>query len=130
MANNSELINNIKNYLELDKEIEHLNSKTTELRKKRSIYEERLVTDICKKKLDNKMLTVNKDLGLVCQQNKVLPNLTLDIVKMALNEKISNKDTVNSLIKHISAYREKNRKTDYVIKKRKPGRRSFRKKKL
>ena len=130
MANNSELINNIKNYLELDKEIEQLNSKTTELRKKRSIYEERLVTDICKKKLDNKMLTVNKDLGLVCQQNKVLPNLTLDMVKMALNEKISNRDTVNSLIKHISAYREKNRKTDYIIKKRKPGRRSFRKKKL
>ena len=130
MANNSELINNIKNYLELDKEIEQLNSRTTELRKKRSIYEERLVNDICKKKLDNKMLTVSKDLGLVCQQNKVLPNLTLDIVKMALNEKISNRDTVNSLIKHISTYREKNRKTDYVIKKRKPGRRSFRKKKL
>ena len=130
MANNSELVNNIKNYLELDKEIEQLNSKTTELRKKRGIYEERLVTDICRKKLDNKMLTVSKDLGLVCQQNKVLPNLTLDIVKMALNEKISNRDTVNSLIKHISAYREKNRKTDYVIKKRKPGRRSFRKKKL
>jgi hypothetical protein len=130
MANNSELVNNIKNYLELDKEIEQLNSKTTELRKKRGIYEERLVADICRKKLDNKMLTVSKDLGLVCQQNKVLPNLTLDIVKMALNEKISNRDTVNSLIKHISAYREKNRKTDYVIKKRKPGRRSFRKKKL
>ena len=130
MANNSELINNIKNYLELDKEIEQLNSRTTELRKKRSIYEERLVNDICKKKLDNKMLTVSKDLGLVCQQNKVLPNLTLDIVKMALNEKISNRDTVNSLIKHISTYREKNRKTDYVIKKRKSGRRSFRKKKL
>lgn len=130
MANNSELVNNIKNYLELDKEIEQLNSRTNELRKKRGIYEERLVTDICKKKLDNKMLTVNKDLGLVCQQNKVLPNLTLDIVKMALNEKISNRETVNTLIKHISTYREKNRKTDYVIKKRKPGRRSFRKKKL
>tara|TARA_B100000989_G_C19507048_1_gene456984 strand:+ start:225 stop:617 length:393 start_codon:yes stop_codon:yes gene_type:complete len=130
MANNSELVNNIKNYLELDKEIEQLNSRTTELRKKRGIYEERLVTDICKKKLDNKMLTVSKDLGLVCQQNKVLPNLTLDIVKMALNEKISNRETVNTLIKHISTYREKNRKTDYVIKKRKPGRRSFRKKKL
>ena len=130
MANNSELVNNIKNYLELDKEIEQLNTRTTELRKKRGIYEERLVTDICKKKLDNKMLTVNKDLGLVCQQNKVLPNLTLDIVKMALNEKISNRETVNTLIKHISTYREKNRKTDYVIKKRKPGRRSFRKKKL
>ena len=130
MANNSELVNNIKNYLELDKEIEQLNSRTNELRKKRGIYEERLVTDICKKKLDNKMLTVNKDLGLVCQQNKVLPNLTLDIVKMALNEKISNRETVNTLIKHISTYREKNRKTDYVIKKRKPGRRSFRKKKV
>ena len=38
MANNSELVNNIKNYLELDKEIEQLNSKTTELRKKRGIY--------------------------------------------------------------------------------------------
>ena len=93
MANNSELVNNIKNYLEIDKEIEQLNIRTNELRKKRGIYEERLVTDICKKKLDNKMLTVNKDLGLVCQQNKVLPNLTLDIVKMALNEKISNRET-------------------------------------
>ena len=130
MNNNSELLSNIKNYLELDKEIEQLNSKTNELRKKRGLYEERLINDICRKKLDNKMLTVNKDLGLVCQQNKVLPNLTLDIVKMALSEKISNRETVNALIKHISAYREKNRKTDYTIKKRKPGRRSFRKKKL
>ena len=34
--------------------------------------------------MDNKMLTINKDLGLVCQPNKVLPNLTVDIIKAAL----------------------------------------------
>ena len=37
--------------------------------------------------MDNKMLTINKDLGLVCQPNKVLPNLTIDIIKVALLEK-------------------------------------------
>ena len=130
MANNSELVSNIKTYIELDREIEALNAKTTELRKKRSVYEERLIQDICKKKMDNKMLTINKDLGLVCQPNKVLPNLTIDVVQHALLEKIQNRETVNSLVKHIGLYREKNRKTSHVIKKRKPGRRSFRKKKL
>ena len=130
MANNSELVTNIKNYLELDKEIEALNARTTELRKKRTLYEEKLITEICKKKMDNKMLTINKDLGLVCLPNKVLPNLTIDVIRLALSEKIPNRETVNALIKHISVYREKNRKTSYVIKKRKPGRRSLRKKKL
>ena len=130
MTNNSELVSNIKNYIELDKEIETLNAKTAELRKKRTLYEEKLISEICKKKMDNKMLTINKDLGLVCQPNKMLPNLTTDIVRLALSEKISNRETVDSLIKHISIYREKHRKTSYVIKKRKPGRRSFRKKKV
>ena len=130
MANNSELVTNIKTYLELDREIEALNTKTTELRKKRTFYEEKLISEICKKKMDNKMLTINKELGLVCQPNKILPNLTIDIIQHALSEKIQNRETVTSLIKHIGIYREKNRKTNYIIKKRKPGRRSFRKKKL
>ena len=80
--------------------------------------------------MDSKMLTINKDLGLVCQPNKVLPNLTMDIIKAALLEKIGNQDSVNNIIRQITNYREKNRKTSFIIKKRKPGRRSFRKKKV
>ena len=80
--------------------------------------------------MDNKMLTINKDLGLVCQPNKVLPNLTIDMIKMALLEKTGNAESVNNIIRQITNYREKNRKTTYIIKKRKPGRRSFRKKKV
>ena len=37
MANNSELVSNIKTYVELDREIEALNAKTAELRKKRTM---------------------------------------------------------------------------------------------
>ena len=49
---------------------------------------------------------------------------------MALLEKLGNQDSVNNIIRQITNYREKNRKTTYIIKKRKPGRRSFRKKKV
>ena len=130
MSGNNDLILKIKQYLEVDKQIESLNATANELRKKRTILEEQLVNSIRAKKMDNKMLTINKDLGLVCQPNKVLPNLTIDIIKMALLEKLGNQDSVNNIIRQITNYREKNRKTTYIIKKRKPGRRSFRKKKL
>ena len=130
MSGNNDLILKIKQYLEVDKQIESLNATANELRKKRTILEEQLVNNIRAKKMDNKMLTINKDLGLVCQPNKVLPNLTIDIIKMALLEKLGNQDSVNNIIRQITNYREKNRKTTYIIKKRKPGRRSFRKKKL
>ena len=130
MSGNNELIIKIKQYLEVDKQIESLNATANELRKKRTILEEQLVNSIRAKKMDNKMLTINKDLGLVCQPNKVLPNLTIDIIKMALLEKLGNQDSVNNIIRQITNYREKNRKTTYIIKKRKPGRRSFRKKKV
>ena len=130
MSGNNELIIKIKQYLEVDKQIESLNATANELRKKRSILEEQLVSNIRSKKMDNKMLTINKDLGLVCQPNKVLPNLTIDIIKAALLEKTANNESVNNIIRQITNYREKNRKTTYIIKKRKPGRRSFRKKKV
>ena len=130
MSGNNDLIVKIKQYLEIDKQIESLNSTANELRKKRTILEEQLVNNIRAKKMDNKMLTINKDLGLVCQPNKVLPNLTIDIIKAALLEKTGNHESVNNIIRQITNYREKNRKTTYIIKKRKPGRRSFRKKKV
>ena len=130
MSGNNDLIVKIKQYLEIDKQIESLNSTANELRKKRTILEEQLVNNIRAKKMDNKMLTINKDLGLVCQPNKVLPNLTVDIIKAALLEKTGNHESVNNIIRQITNYREKNRKTTYIIKKRKPGRRSFRKKKV
>lgn len=130
MAQNNDLAQRIKEYLELDRQIESFNQKTGELRKKRTALEESLIKTICSRNMDNKMLTLNKDLGLVCQPNKVLPNLTIDIIKLALSEKISNSETVNQIVKHIITYRDKHRKTSYVLKKRKPGRRSFRKKKV
>ena len=130
MSGNNDLIVKIKQYLEIDKQIESLNTTANELRKKRTILEEQLVNNIRAKKMDNKMLTINKDLGLVCQPNKVLPNLTVDIIKAALLEKTGNHESVNNIIRQITNYREKNRKTTYIIKKRKPGRRSFRKKKV
>ncbi len=130
MSGNNDLIVKIKQYLEIDKQIESLNTTANELRKKRTILEEQLVNNIRAKKMDNKMLTINKDLGLVCQPNKVLPNLTIDIIKAALLEKTGNHESVNNIIRQITNYREKNRKTTYIIKKRKPGRRSFRKKKV
>ena len=87
MSGNNELIIKIKQYLEVDKQIESLNATANELRKKRTILEEQLINSIRSKKMDNKMLTINKDLGLVCQPNKVLPNLTIDIIKVALLKK-------------------------------------------
>mgnify|MGYP006420710593 FL=1 len=130
MSENNDLILKIKQYLEIDKQIESLNATTSELRKKRTILEEQLINNIRAKKMDNKMLTINKDLGLVCQPNKVLPNLTIDMIKAALLEKIGNADSVNNIIRQITNYRDRNRKTSFIIKKRKPGRRSFRKKKV
>ena len=130
MSGNNDLILKIKQYLEVDKQIESLNATANELRKKRTILEEQLVSNIRSKKMDNKMLTINKDLGLVCQPNRILPNLTIDIIKSALLEKTGNNESVNNIIRQINNYREKNRKTTYIIKKRKPGRRSFRKKKV
>ena len=129
MSENNDLILKIKQYLEVDKQIESLNATASELRKKRTILEEQLINNIRSKKMDNKMLTINKDLGLVCQPNKVLPNLTIDMIKMALLEKTGNAESVNNIIRQITNYRDRNRKTTYIIKKRKPGRRSFRKKK-
>lgn len=130
MSENNDLILKIKQYLEVDKQIESLNATASELRKKRTLLEEQLVNNIRAKKMDNKMLTINKDLGLVCQPNKVLPNLTIDMIKMALLEKTGNAESVNNIIRQITNYRDRNRKTTYIIKKRKPGRRSFRKKKV
>jgi len=130
MSENNDLILKIKQYLEIDKQIESLNATTSELRKKRTILEEQLINNIRAKKMDNKMLTINKDLGLVCQPNKVLPNLTIDMIKAALLEKTGNHDSVNNIIRQITNYRDRNRKTSFIIKKRKPGRRSFRKKKV
>jgi len=130
MSGNNDLILKIKEYLEIDKKIESLNATTCELRKKRTVLEEQLVSSIRGRNMDNKMLTINKDLGLVCQPNKVQPNLTIDLIRIALSEKIANADSINTIIRHIVNYRDKNRKTTYIIKKRKPGRRSFRKKKV
>ena len=130
MSGNNDLILKIKEYLEIDKKIESLNATTCELRKKRTVLEEQLVSSIRGRNMDNKMLTINKDLGLVCQPNKVQPNLTIDLIRIALSEKITNADSINTIIRHIVNYRDKNRKTTYIIKKRKPGRRSFRKKKV
>ena len=130
MSGNNDLVIKIKQYLEVDKQIESINTTATELRKKRTALEEQLIQAIRSKNMDNKMLTINKDLGLVCQPNKVLPNLTIDMIKLALSDKIGNPDTVNSIVRHIVNYRDKNRKNTYIIKKRKPGRRSLRKKKV
>ena len=130
MSGNNDLILKIKEYLDVDKKIESLNATTCELRKKRTVLEEQLVSSIRGRNMDNKMLTINKDLGLVCQPNKVQPNLTIDLIRIALSEKIANADSINTIIRHIVNYRDKNRKTTYIIKKRKPGRRSFRKKKV
>ena len=113
-----------------DKQIEALNQSANELRKRRTTLEEQLVSAIRSKNMDNKMLTINKDLGLVCQPNKVLPTLTIETIKSALLEKMGSQEAVNNIIRQIVNYREKNRKTTYIIKKRKPGRRSFRKKKV
>ena len=128
MSGNNDLILKIKQYLEVDKQIEALNQSANELRKRRTTLEEQLVSAI-RSNMDNKMLTINKDLGLVCQPNKVLP-LTIETIKLALLEKMGSQETVNNIIRQIVNYREKNRKTTYIIKKRKPGRRSFRKKKV
>ena len=130
MSGNNDLILKIKQYLEVDKQIEALNQSANELRKRRTTLEEQLVSAIRSKNMDNKMLTINKDLGLVCQPNKVLPTLTIETIKSALLEKMGSQEAVNNIIRQIVNYREKNRKTTYIIKKRKPGRRSFRKKKL
>ncbi len=130
MSGNNDLIIKIKQYLEVDKQIEALNQSANELRKRRTTLEEQLVSAIRSKNMDNKMLTINKDLGLVCQPNKVLPTLTIETIKLALLEKMGSQETVNNIIRQIVNYREKNRKTTYIIKKRKPGRRSFRKKKV
>lgn len=130
MSGNNDLILKIKQYLEVDKQIEALNQSANELRKRRTTLEEQLVSAIRSKNMDNKMLTINKDLGLVCQPNKVLPTLTIETIKSALLEKLASQETVNNIIRQIVNYREKNRKTTYIIKKRKPGRRSFRKKKV
>ena len=130
MSGNNDLILKIKQYLEVDKQIESLNATANELRKKRTILEDQLVSNIRSKKMDNKMLTINKDLGLVCQPNRILPNLTIDIIKSALLEKTGNNESVNNIIRQIPNYRENHRKTTYIIKKRTPGRRSFRKKKV
>lgn len=130
MSGNNDLILKIKQYLEVDKQIEALNQSANELRKRRTTLEEQLVSAIRSKNMDNKMLTINKDLGLVCQPNKVLPTLTIETIKSALLEKMASQETVNNIIRQIVNYREKNRKTTYIIKKRKPGRRSFRKKKV
>ena len=130
MSGNNDLILKIKQYLEVDKKIEALNQSANELRKRRTTLEEQLVSAIRSKNMDNKMLTINKDLGLVCQPNKVLPTLTIETIKSALLEKMGSQETVNNIIRQIVNYREKNRKTTYIIKKRKPGRRSFRKKKV
>tara|TARA_B100000123_G_scaffold229008_1_gene178301 strand:- start:43 stop:435 length:393 start_codon:yes stop_codon:yes gene_type:complete len=130
MSGNNDLILKIKQYLEVDKQIEALNQSANELRKRRTTLEEQLVSAIRSKNMDNKMLTINKDLGLVCQPNKVLPTLTIETIKLALLEKMGSQETVNNIIRQIVNYREKNRKTTYIIKKRKPGRRSFRKKKV
>ena len=130
MSGNNVLILKIKQYLEVDKQIEALNQSANELRKRRTTLEEQLVSAIRSKNMDNKMLTINKDLGLVCQPNKVLPTLTIETIKSALLEKMGSQETVNNIIRQIVNYREKNRKTTYIIKKRKPGRRSFRKKKV
>lgn len=130
MSGNNDLILKIKQYLEVDKQIEALNQSANELRKRRTTLEEQLVSAIRSKNMDNKMLTINKDLGLVCQPNKVLPTLTIETIKSALLEKMGSQETVNNIIRQIVNYREKNRKTTYIIKKRKPGRRSFRKKKV
>ena len=62
MSGNNELIIKIKQYLEVDKQIESLNATANELRKKRTILEEQLINSIRSKKMDNKMLTINKDL--------------------------------------------------------------------
>ena len=130
MSGNNDLIIKIKQYLEVDKQIEALNQSANELRKRRTTLEEQLVSAIRSKNMDNKMLTINKDLGLVCQPNKVLPTLTIETIKLALLEKMGSQEAVNNIIRQIVNYREKNRKTTYIIKKRKPGRRSFRKKKV
>ena len=130
MSGNNDLILKIKQYLEVDKQIEALNQSANELRKRRTTLEEQLVSAIRSKNMDNKMLTINKDLGLVCQPNKVLPTLTIETIKLALLEKMGSQETVNNIIRQIVNYREKNRKTTYIIKKRKPGSRSFRKKKV
>ena len=61
MAQNNDLAQKIKEYLELDRQIESFNQKTGELRKKRTVLEESLIKTICSKNMDNKMLTLNKE---------------------------------------------------------------------
>ena len=46
MSGNNDLILKIKQYLEVDKQIESLNATANELRKKRTILEEQLVNSI------------------------------------------------------------------------------------
>jgi hypothetical protein len=116
MENFSELSTIIKHLLLLDEEIKKLNDNQKELKKKRDILENKVLKTLDENNLTEKKFLLNNN-SIFCSKSNTLPPINIELIKNILGKYITNKQ-VNFIINEINNYREENRKSNIILKRK------------
>lgn len=116
MENFSELSTIIKHLLIVDEEIKKLNDNQKELKKKRDILENKVLKTLDENNLTEKKFLLNNN-SIFCSKSNTLPPINIELIKNILGKYITNKQ-VNFIINEINNYREENRKSNIILKRK------------
>lgn len=116
MENLYELGTIIKSLLLLDDEIKKLNDNQKELKKKRDILENKVLKTLDDNNLTEKKFLLNNN-SVFCTKSNTLPPINNELIKIILGKYINQKQ-VEFILNEINNYRQNNRKTNIILKRK------------
>ena len=117
MEDLSNLSNVIQNLLTLDDEIKDYSEKQKILKKKRDLLEEQVLKTLNKNQLTEKKFILKNNI-IFCTKSNTLPPINTNLIQVILSKYMNSKQ-VDFILKQLDNYRQNNRKTNILLK-RKP----------
>ena len=117
MEDLSNLSNVIQNLLTLDDEIKDYSEKQKILKKKRDLLEEQVLKTLNKNKLTEKKFILKNNI-IFCTKSNTLPPINTNLIQVILSKYMNSKQ-VDFILNQLDDYRQNNRKTNILLK-RKP----------
>lgn len=117
MEDLSNLSNVIQNLLTLDDEIKDYSEKQKILKKKRDLLEEQVLKTLNKNQLTEKKFILKNNI-IFCTKSNTLPPINTNLIQVILSKYMNSKQ-VDFILKQLDDYRQNNRKTNILLK-RKP----------
>jgi hypothetical protein len=117
MEDLSNLSNVIQNLLTLDDEIKDYSEKQRLLKKRRDLLEEQVLKTLNKNQLTEKKFILKNNI-IFCTKSNTLPPINTNLIQVILSKYMNSKQ-VDFILKQLDDYRQNNRKTNILLK-RKP----------